>query len=253
MKISTTGRKTLKTIFIIAFWVFAWEIACLIINREIYLPSPASSLDALISLLGQKVTWLTIAMSVYRTLMGILLSLVFGIAFGILCGLSRFFYDLINPFIVVIRSTPIVSIIIIAIIWFRSTNVPIFAAFLMCFPVIFTSMVSGIRNTDKKLLEMCEVYRIPRSRIVRSVYLRSSLPYLNAGMVSSLGIAWKATAAAEVLSMPRYSIGSHMFMAKTNLNPASLFAWTIIVIVLSYLFELTYIKVSGYDKSKQHL
>lgn len=246
---SIIKNKKLKSILIIAFWVLVWGGLCFIINREIYLPSPASTFDSLKTLLIAPDSWVAIAWSIYRTLMAILLSLISGIGLGILCGLSRFAYDLFNPIIIVLRSTPIVSIIIIAIIWFTSSNVPIFAGFLMCFPVIFTSTVSGIRNTDQKLLEMCQIYRIPKGRVIRSVYLSSSLPYINAGMVSSLGIAWKATAAAEVLSMPRYSIGSHLFYAKTHLDPAGLFAWTIVIIVISYIFEFIYVKVSGYDKT----
>ena len=249
---SITLNKTLKSILIILFWVLVWEIVCLIINREIYLPSPASAFDALFSLLQEPASYRIIGYSIYRTLLAILLSLAFGIGLGTLSGLSRFFYDLINPIVVVLRSAPIVSIIIIAIIWFQSTNVPIFAGFLMCFPVIFTSSVSGIRNTDSKLLEMCRIYRIPKRRVIHSVYLHSAVPYINAGVVSTLGIAWKAVAAAEVLSMPKYSIGSRLFLAKTHLDPASLFAWTIVIIVLSYLFELIYVKVSGYDKTAKH-
>lgn len=243
----------LKPIFVVLFWVLVWEVLCLIINREIYLPSPASTFVSLKALLIQWESWVAIMWSVYRTLVAIISSLILGIGLGIICGLSRFAYDLFNPIIIVLRSTPIVSIIIIAIIWFTSSNVPIFAGFLMCFPVIFTSTVGGIRNTDRKLLEMCQVYRIPRSRVVTSVYLPSSLPHINSGMVSSLGIAWKATAAAEVLSMPRYSIGSHLFYAKTHLDPASLFAWTIVIIVISYIFEFIYVRVSGYDKTGKHL
>jgi NitT/TauT family transport system permease protein len=65
------------------------------------------------------------------------------------------------------RTIPVMSIIIIAIMWFRDTNVPIFVAFLMCFPIIWTNTVSGIRSTDVKLLEMCEVYKIRRMRVIR--------------------------------------------------------------------------------------
>ncbi|MGI6751965.1 MAG: ABC transporter permease [Anaerovoracaceae bacterium] len=250
---SITRSKRIKPVFIILFWVLVWEGLCLLINREIYLPSPATTFDSLKELVTQWESWVAITWSVYRTLIAIISSLVLGIGLGIICGLFRFAYDLFNPVIIVLRSTPIVSIIIIAIIWFTSSNVPIFAGFLMCFPVIFTSTVGGIRNTDRKLLEMCQVYRVPRHRVVKSVYLPSSLPHINAGMVSSLGIAWKATAAAEVLSMPRYSIGSHLFYAKTHLDPASLFAWTIIIIIISYIFEFIYVRVSGYDKTGKHM
>jgi NitT/TauT family transport system permease protein len=107
----------------------------------------------------------------------------------------------------------------------------------MCFPIIWTNTVTGIRSTDVKLLEMCQVYKIKKLRVIKSVYLYSSLPYIQAGMISALGIGWKVTSAAEVLSLPKYSIGRFLYDSKVYLEIPDLFAWTIIIISLSFLFE----------------
>mgnify|MGYP000956167427 FL=1 len=239
-------------LLIILFWIIIWEILSLIINQEIYLPSPNAAFSSLLNLLYNKNTYITILYSTYRTLNGFFLSCALGIVLGIICGIRKAAYDLIYPLIVIIRTTPVMSIIIIAIIWFKDTNVPIFVAFLMCFPIIWTNTVSGIRSTDIKLLQMCEVYKIKKMRIIRTVYFNSSLPYIKAGMISALGIGWKVTSAAEVLSLPKYSIGRFLYDSKVYLEIPDLFAWTIIIISLSFLFEnlLKYIFKMGdkYDK-----
>ena len=239
-------------LLIILFWIIIWEILSLIINQEIYLPSPHATFSSLLNLLNNKNTYITILYSTYRTLSGVFLSCVLGIVLGIICGIHKFAYDLFNPLIVTIRTVPVMSIIIIAIMWFKDTNVPIFVAFLMCFPIIWTNTVSGIRSTDIKLLQMCEVYKIKKIRIIRTVYFNSSLPYIKAGMISALGIGWKVTSAAEVLSLPKYSIGRFLYDSKVYLEIPDLFAWTIIIILLSFLFEnlLKYIFKIGdkYDK-----
>ena len=227
------GRK----VYIILFWVIAWEVLSLIINQEIYLPSPFSAFSALVDLLKAKDTYVTIFYSTYRTLAGFIISCAVGIAAGYLCGTNQFFYDLFNPLIGVIRTVPVMSIIIIAIMWFRDTNVPIFVAFLMCFPIIWTNTISGIKSTDYRLLEMCKTYKIKKSRMITSVYFYSALPYVKAAMISALGIGWKVTSAAEVLSLPKHSIGSYLYDSKVYLEIPSLFAWTIIIISLSYAFE----------------
>ncbi|NLK63785.1 MAG: ABC transporter permease subunit [Tissierellia bacterium] len=224
-------------LFIILFWIFIWEILSLIIAQEIYLPSPHAAFSSLINLLTSKDTYITIYYSTYRTLAGFFLSCLSGILLGIICGIYKPIYDLFNPLIIIMRTIPVMSIIIIAIIWFKDTNVPIFVAFLMCFPIIWTNTVSGIRSTDNKLLEMCEVYKIKKIRVISSVYLYSSLPYIQAGMVSALGIGWKVTSAAEVLSLPKYSIGRFLYDSKVYLEIPDLFAWTIIIVSLSFLFE----------------
>lgn len=236
MMSSILHNKVRKTC-IILFWIVIWEILSLIINQEIYLPSPFSVFESLIVLLRTSETYITIAYSTYRTLAGFVISCIAGIITGYLCGTNKFFYDLFNPLITIIRTVPVMSIIIIAIMWFKDTNVPIFVAFLMCFPIIWTNTVSGIKSTDIKLLQMCKIYSIKKIRIIKSVYFYSALPYIKAAMISALGIGWKVTSAAEVLSLPKYSIGSFLYDSKVYLEIADLFAWTVIIIFLSYIFE----------------
>ncbi|QSX05849.1 ABC transporter permease subunit [Sedimentibacter sp. zth1] len=243
-------KTNLKKIIILAFWLTIWEIVSLIINREIYLPSPICTFKSLIGLLVESETYLILIASTYRTLLGIILSCIFGILLGFICGMNKFLYDIINPVVLVIRSTPIVSIIILAIIWLKSTYVPIFSSLLMCFPVIFTNISTGIKNTDKKLLEVCNIYNITGFNKIKSIYFHSIIPYIHSAIISTIGIAWKATSAAEVLSMPKYSIGTNLFYAKAYLEPQLLFAWTILIVVLSSIFEKTYVKVFKYDKTK---
>lgn len=236
-------------ILIFLLWMAIWEGLYLIIGNDIYFPSPIAALNTLCILLIKKKTWMIIGMSTYRTLLALISSTVIGVFLGLACGLHRNLYNFFNPLVVVLKSTPVVSVIIIAIIWFRSTDVPNFAGFLMCFPIVFSGTVAGIRNTDSKLVEMCSFYGIGRFDTLFSLYFGSSLSYINASIISSVGICWKAVAAAEVLSMPKDSIGANLYYAKTALDPAALFAWTFIIIVLSFILETFYAKVSGYDKT----
>jgi len=115
---------------------------------------------------------------------------------------------------------------------------------------VWTNTVIGIKNTDIKLLEMCKLYNIKKFRIIKSVYSYSALPYIKAGMISALGICWKVTSAAEVLSLPKYSIGRFLYDSKVYLEIPDLFAWTIIIVLLSFLFEKilkNIFKLGGYD------
>lgn len=226
-----------KKLLIISFWIIIWEILALIINQEIYLPSPFSTFISLYKLLFVKGTYITILYSSYRTILGFILSCIIGIILGYFCGINNFMYDLFNPLISVMRTIPVMSIIILALLWFKDTNVPIFVAVLMCLPLIWTNTVAGIKNTDIKLLEMCKVYNIKKIRIIKSVYFYSTLPYIKAGMISALGIGWKVTSAAEVLSLPKYSIGRYLYDSKVYLEISDLFAWTIVIVILSFIFE----------------
>ncbi len=252
MRFSGSARVWARRLFVVLLWVVLWQLAYLLINRDIYFPSPLAVLESLFRLLTEQESWRIILWSTYRTLYAIAVSVVLGVVLGFAGGLSRTVHMLINPLMVVLKSTPVVSVIILAILWFRSSDVPIFAGVLMCQPLVFNATVAGVRGTDVKLIEMCRFYKVRRLEQLNSLYFPSAKPYISASVVSVIGICWKAVAAAEVLSMPRLSIGARLFHAKTGLDPALLFAWTILIILLSFIFETLYARASGYDKTAKH-
>ncbi len=247
MEISTIKDKNrkLNKIFILLFWLLIWQIAHMAIGRDIYVPSPVSVFERLSELIFTEVFWRTVFYSIYRVILGILISVILGVILGVISSLKEGIYNLINPLIIVIKSTPVISFIIIALIWFKSSNVPIFICFLMCFPIIWTNVVEGIRNTDTKLLEMVKVYKVKSYLVLRKVYLPSIVPYFNAALIISLGLGWKVSVAAEVLSHPRNSIGSQLYSAKIYLDSSDLYAWTLVVIILSFLFEYVMVRWTG--------
>ena len=237
MKISTISNHKNRIVGIL-IWLILWQAAYLIVNKDIYIPSPTSVAASIGSLITAADFYKVVFFTTGRVMISFLISAFLGVTIGYICGISRRAYEIFEPLVIFIRSTPIISIIIIAIIWFNSSYVPIFTGLLMCFPIIWSNMVEGIRNTDKKLLEMCKLYNVGKYEIFRRVYLKSSLPYLAAGFSSALGIGWKVIAAAEALSLPKYGIGTNLFNSKIYLKVPELLAWTVIIIFLSYIFEI---------------
>ena len=230
----------LKKLSIFVFWILIWQIAYLIIGRDIYVPSPFNVFLVLKDLIFLNRFWISVGASLSRVLLGLIASILIGLIFGVICGLNDFFYEILNPFVVAIKATPVMSFIIVAIIWFSSSGVPIFICFLMCFPIIWTSVVAGIKNVDSKLLEMSTIYNVSKIKILKGIYLPTVAPFFKAAVVTSLGLGWKVSVAAEVLSHPRNSIGSNLHSSKAYLDTPSLFAWTIVVITLSIIFEMVF-------------
>ncbi|NLI58948.1 MAG: ABC transporter permease subunit [Clostridium sp.] len=242
-------KSIINKIFIFVFWICVWQIVHLIIGRDIYVPSPLSVFVRLGELVFLKSFWFSVLYSIYRVIMGIFLSIIIGTLTAVISSMSTFVYNLIQPLMTAIKSTPVLSFIIIALIWFSSTNVPIFICFLMCYPVIWTNLVTAIKGVDKKLLEMSKVYKVKKSVVFKKVYIPSVLPYFAAACITCLGLGWKVSVAAEVLSHPRNAIGSNLHSAKAYLDSTELFAWTFVVILLSFIFEIVFskmIKTPGY-------
>jgi len=243
MKDSTTKDrfKWLKKVLIALFWIAMWELAYRIIGRDLYVPSPFSVLNALGQMVQDTKFWQTVMYSLLRVLVGLGLSLVLGTILGIAAGMNKLVYEMLSPLVSIIKSTPVISFIIIALIWFKSTNVPIFIGFLMCFPIVWMNIVTGIREVDKKLLQMASVYRVSTKNRIKHILLPSVIPYFSSALITCLGLGWKVSVAAEVLSHPRFAIGSELHSSKAYLEIPELFAWTSVVVILSILLEIVFV------------
>ncbi len=214
-----------------------WWVLARLVNQEIYVPTPMRTFQELIDNIGQVYFWKTIMATISRVAIGFFFACIIGVSLGVLCGMHYFSYTLWHPVISAIKSTPVMSFILIAIIWFQSNDVPVFICFLMGLPIIWTSTVEGIHNVDNRLIEMASVYKVDKKYRISQIYFPSITPYIRAAMITALGLGWKVTVAAEVLSNPKFSIGTKLSEAKVYVESASLFAWTIVVIVLSLLLE----------------
>lgn len=234
---SSTTRNSLITILSILIMVLVWYLLALSLGKEYILPTPAATVKELLVIVSSKNFWPDVLATVSRGILGFLISLLMGMLLGLLAGFSKAVFWLLQPWVTVIRSTPVMSVIILAIIWFHSDVVPMMVTLLMLFPIIYGNVVAGIRNVDTDLLEMARMYKVKSWRIVVELYLPSILPYLLAGASTAMGIAWKVIIAAEILSQPALAIGSRLMLAKINFATAQVFAWTVIAIIISFIFE----------------
>ena len=114
---------------------------------------------------------------------------------------------------------------------------PVFITALIVIPIVWANVSEGIRDVDRGLLEVATVYRFTMWKRFTRLYVPSVLPYFMAACKSSLGLAWKAGIAAEILATPDHSIGKELYFSKTYLETPTLFAWTLVVILLSLLIE----------------
>lgn len=213
-----------------------WEFAALRIDSEQIMPGPWTTFVSTLSLFVQKEFALVILTTIFRGVLGFIIAGVLGISLGIIAGIHDGFSAFMRPWVVVMRSTPVVAFVLLAIIWF-SQSTAIFIGILTMFPMIFTNIVEGIHNVDEKLLEMAKLYNIKKIKVIRCIYIPAIAPFMVSGISSAVGIGWRAIIVGEVLSQPRYGIGSSMQLAQIQMNVDKLIAWTIIAVLLGFMFE----------------
>lgn len=236
MKTFITSHK-LFTLLSVAFLIALWKAGAVALDSELILPSPEHTLLAVTELIMEKQFLSIIGATILRGLVGFAISFLLAMALGIIAGMNSRFNAFLQPILVTIRSTPVISLILLALIWFDVDQVPVFIALLTMFPFICTNIIEGIRNINPDLVEMAYVYRVRNRKIITNIYIPGIYPFIFSGISSAMGFGWRAIIIGEVLSQPTYGIGTFMQNAQTYLLVDKVIAWTIIAILLSYLFE----------------
>jgi NitT/TauT family transport system permease protein len=233
----STWRNRLIGAASVALLVALWQAVSSLIGLEIILPGPAATFARLGLLLASPGFVADVAATVTRGLVGFGISAGAALALGVAAGRSTTVFVALQPLVALLRATPVMSVILLAMIWFRTEGMPVFVAFLMCFPVLYGNVVEGIRSLDRDLVDMAHVFRVRRPRILASLYLPAILPYLVAGFSSTLGLSWKVVVAAEVLAQPGHAIGTRLQDSRVMLDTSGVLAWTAVALLLSAATE----------------
>jgi len=210
----------------VAFLLLLWEFAARIYGSGLILPGPLPVLGRLASLIGNARFLEALGGSFLRVMGGIFIAVPLGIAAGIAAGLDRRIRYFLKPLFSVISATPVISVILIAFLFLGAGRTPVFTAFLMIFPVMAATTIEGINNTNPRLKELFTAFSMSRAETLRYLYIPSLIPFILAGLKSSLSLCWKVVVAAEVIVQPLRSLGAGMQQAKAQLETPELFAWT---------------------------
>lgn len=236
MKTSISVIKFIPIISILTL-LGIWELSAHLANNPQLFPSADLVGAELIKLFLQPVFWSSLFTTLLRGLTGFVLAaipaLLLGGAMGVNASVRAFFV----PWIVVLRSTPVVSIILVALIWIPSENIALFTGFITIFPLLCANIGDGIRHIDRNLVEMAHSFRFGMFKRMRYVHFPAMLPFLFNGTANAMGFGWKAIIIGEVLSQPIRGIGTRMSESQNYLNVPQLLAWTFVALIFSYGFE----------------
>lgn len=237
------ARRFARKAGIIAFWLAIWQLLDMVIDNRLVLAGPIRVAQALVEQIGQPDFWVICGASFGRIALGFLLSFVVGFLLALMSCRHRLFRDFVDPIISLLRTIPVASFIILLLIWVGNQALTVFLAFFIVLPLIYTNMVTGFESVDRQMLEMARVYGLSRWRTFLYIYRPAFMPFLMSSTKISLGMTWKSGIMAEVLATPKPSIGKEMATARTFLDTPDLLAWTVVVMVLSFLFEKAFMEL----------
>lgn len=230
-------NKSIKAIAIGAIYFTVWEIAALLIDSPLLFPDPIKTFARLFTLVLEKSAWSTAFLTMLRVLAGYAGGVILGVCMAMLTAKMPLLSQLLSPLRGVIKATPVTSFILLALLWLTSTLVPVFIALLMVLPIVWANVDQAIRDVDPELLEMGKAFRFSHWKTVKNIYIPAVLPQFLAACTTSLGFAWKSGVAAEIIALPKLSVGYQLYQSKLTLETVDLFAWTLLVILLSMALE----------------
>ncbi|MBE6963691.1 MAG: ABC transporter permease subunit [Ruminococcaceae bacterium] len=229
-------------------WLAVWQGAGMAFARiwphgHLLLATPMDALVRLTELAATAAFWRTLATSAARIFGGFLLACALASLLAALSAASRFLRELLYPIVAVVKAVPVVSFIILALVWLKAAQLSLFISALMVFPPVYLNVLEGIGAADGKLLEMARVFRVPLRRRLRGIYLPAVLPYFRSAVSLALGLCWKSGVAAEVIGLPYGTMGEALYNAKVYYMTPDLFAWTAVIVVVSVVFEKLFLRL----------
>lgn len=238
-------KKTVRKALMILFWIGVWAFLALAVDNGILMAAPLQTMRELFKLLGELSFYQTAAFSFLRIGAGFFAG--FTAAVLLAAGSRRFPFleELLAPVMSLLKAIPVASFVVLLLIWWGSSFLAVAICFLVVLPNIYISTLEGLKNVDRELLEMKRVFGLPFRNYFFYIYRPALRPYLYSSMKVALGMGWKSGVAAEVIGIPDFSIGERLYLSKIYLDTAGVFAWTAVVILLSFLFEKLVLWAAG--------
>ncbi len=230
-------NKWIRAFIALIFWLGVWEILYRYVSMDVLIPSPLQVSERFVELSQTAEFWLSALFSLIRITVGWLSGVLFGTVLAFVTKRFMLLDAILSPAVRVVKATPVASFILLAYVWIERQTIPAFISFLMVLPIVWGNVAEGIDSVPKGFRELSRVYKLPLVKRLKKVELPAIRPFFLAACKISLGLAWKAGVAAEVLCQPETSIGSELWASKVYIETVDLFVWTAVVIILSMILE----------------
>ena len=229
-------NKVSKVIISAFLILLSWEIFALIINDDFFMPGVLKTASALAEIIISDTFFKVVFTAFYRVLFGLILGVFSGIILAVACHKVSFIDGILSPVISIMKATPVACIIVLLWIRLNYTEIAIFVVVLMVLPIVWQNVFDGLKSLDKNLIEVTQVFELSKIQTLRVLIVPTALSYLLPAIITSVGLAWKAEIAAEI--MTNSNIGKLIYDFKTvSYDTASIFAWTVIIVSLSIVYE----------------
>lgn len=228
----------------VLFIILLWTVSSLIIDNSLVLPGISEVILSLKEILSTSTTYLIILLTIVRLILVVLVSLVIAFILAILSYLSDKFESFIKPLFVILKTIPVIAIIVLLLITFGSKTSPYIMTSLVVLPIMYEGLLTSLKNINKELIDDVKTLSNTNWMVLKDFYFPIILNFIMMTLVQSFGIGLKVMVMGEFIAQPNRSIGYILQLERSNLNSSAILAWSVILIILVLLFEILVLKLS---------
>ena len=191
-------KNLIQTGVAIVFLFAVWWVAYLSVGNDLLIPPLSDSLKEMGALFGKGVFWKALLSTLWRAVIAFVFSFLLAVIFAVIAYLYPSFGQFFAPIVSVLRSMPVLAVLLVLLSFLNAGNAPIAVAFLSLFPMLYAGILAALSGVDKHLIEVSRVYGTPVWRRVTAVYLPLSSPYILKEGAAALSFSLKLIVSAEV-------------------------------------------------------
>lgn len=231
-------KSKLYTLLSCVFFIGLWQSIAIIINNDIYIPRIQQVIEA-INLIFKEQNFMKIILnSFYRTMLSYILALIFSMILGVLGVVYPFFHYLMQPINSFGKTIPTLVLVVLSLVWFDKDKTPFVVGVAITFPILYEGIRNSLMQIDKKIIDMTKIYEVSLKDKIKKIYLPVMKFYFMSIFVSTFSLTFKVVIAGEVHGQPKFGIGSQIQLEKVNFNTSGIFAWIVIIVIISLVLEI---------------
>lgn len=231
----------------VAWLLLSWQMA-----QPQLIPSFPDLIRALFRLVYSPGFLVSIGTTCLRACVGLLLSLAAASITAFLLNRSEAIRFLFMPWLSLLRSVPVISFILLALIFLNPEMIPLLIAFLTMYPLLTENLLKGLMNRRDSWKMLARQFHLNAWNCLFQINYPQLKPYLFSGLASAVGFGWRAIIMGEVLSQCVDGIGKRMKEAQVFIDVPELIAWTLVAIVLSWLTDKLISRLSDWQPSVRY-
>jgi NitT/TauT family transport system permease protein len=195
-------------------------------------PGVDEILRAFFRLMGEGKTYALIWTTMQHLIVSMAVSTVIGVILGMGMGMVPFLRHLFTPMMTLLRSLPMIILIVIVMVVTKYERVPVIASSIILVPMIAEAACEGCLRIDKELID---VYRMNAGfglRVLFQVYLPLMAGYLRQAWVNAAGMGVKLAVSTEYLVQTRNSLGKAVHTSGYFNEYQDIYAYALVMILL---------------------